>query len=222
MYENLIKENLRIEIRTSEEMRVGLASRVEEVRRGSMIVAHPTKQGVPAFLHPGQKVFIDYMVKDDSYHFETTIIARRREPIPVLEIAMPAQIEKKQRRNYLRFHYNIPIKFRLLESEDDLLTCIPEEDMMDGQTVDISGGGSQFVTHHVVTAGQLLEVHFQLPNRRPLALVVKVIRSVPDETGPNPKYTVASMFDRIKESHQDIIISFIFEKQRELRKKGLL
>lgn len=223
MYENLLKENLRVELITADgSVKGALASRIEEVRSRSLIVAFPSRQGALVMLHLNQRLKVDFSVQDDAYTFESVVLSRIREPIPVLEIAKPTTITKIQRRNFVRFKTVIPVHFYRMKTEDELDNERKPEDCLSGQTVDISGGGTMIATKDTVEPNDLLEIIFEMPNRKPLVVLGKVIRVIPQGQGKDHHFNLAINFYHIRDNQQDVVISYIFEKQRELRKKGLL
>ncbi|SHG57651.1 c-di-GMP-binding flagellar brake protein YcgR, contains PilZNR and PilZ domains [Thermosyntropha lipolytica DSM 11003] len=190
-----------------------LASRVEEIDGDYLHLAVPIRKGQLVPMHIGQKIKVCFTRDDESYAFNTSIVARRREPIPVLIVNKPDKLVKIQRRAYVRIPASIPINYRL----------IPQgQNFESGMTVDISGGGAFFLSQTKMERGQTLEVEICLPQRPKIVCQAEVKRVIPPEVGGASSYKVAIEFKDITENQRDQIFNFIFEKQREWIKKGLL
>lgn len=209
-----IRLNQLVEIEYQDEDEVEyLSSRVEEIDGDYLHLAVPIRRGQLVPMHIGQKIKVCFTREDNSYAFTTNIIARRREPIPVLIVNKPEKIVKIQRRAYVRIPASIPINYRL----------VPQgQSFESGMTVDISGGGTLFLSKSKLEPGQILEVEICLPNRPKVVCQAEVKRFIPPETGGANTYKIAVEFKDITENQRDQIFNFIFEKQREWIKKGLL
>jgi c-di-GMP-binding flagellar brake protein YcgR len=210
MYQKLLRENLRIEI--IQEIETGkkrYPSRIEEVRPDSLVLANPMIMGTLVPLQLGDRIEIRFNQQEEVFSFFTRVLARRRLPIPVIDVERPANIRKIQRRDYVRFKISIPIEYRPAISVDNTFE--------QGTTIDVSGGGLLFTTRSEVKENELLEVRLKLP-RETFVAIGLVVRVSQKQEGLN---TVSLKFERLRERDRDTIIRFIFEKQREMLKKGL-
>ena len=76
-------------------------------------------------------------------------------------------------------------------------------------------------TDHKLDIGDMIECNFQLDNENDIKIIGKVVRfGIADKL--TYKYDLGISFPKISEGVRDTIIKFIFEKQRELRKKGFI
>lgn len=213
MYESLLKVNLRIEILIDNGYSIDrYPSRIEEVRAKTLLTAIPMRAGVVLPIHSGEVLNIHFIYKDEVYSFETLVLGRRLIPIPVLELSRPSEIKKIQRRRYVRLRVNFDVDFRLVNSIE------PGYDK--GMTVDISGGGLQFTTKKELSVDDIIELRVSLPGRYPLETLARVVR-VEKSNPKTTNYSIGAEFENLRESQRDLVIAFVFEKQREILKKGL-
>lgn len=212
MYENLLKENLRIEIELENDPSLDrYPSRVEEVRKNTLLVAIPMRSGTIVPVHVGELVRIKFIHREEVFACETKVIGRRMVPLPVLELNRPSEIRKIQRRFYVRLKVTFDVDFRPVSSEEEFYR---------GTSIDISGGGVLFISNHAVNVGDIIEMKISLPLKAPLEALARVVRAEKSGIKTN-SYLIAVVFENLRESQRDLVISFVFEKQRELLKKGL-
>lgn len=90
-----------------------------------------------------------------------------------------------------------------------------------GTTTDLSGGGLMFRCNTVMKLGEQIEITVFL-GEETVKAVGKVVRFVQMPAHTKYKYSVGLEFTEINEKERDKIIKYIFKKQLEFRKKGLL
>ena len=96
------------------------------------------------------------------------------------------------------------------EKETSIFTKEPTE-------VNLSEGGIGFTIKEKVKVGETLELKMML-SAFPIAIIRvwgKVVRVNPQENG----YNVGIQYTKIKEEDQNIIVHYIFKKQRELLRR---
>lgn len=208
--------NQRIEITVDEEGSEykNLPSRIEGVTDQHLYIAIPMKWGQLLPLRVRQKLIISFNHKGRFFQFDTVIMQRRLKPIPMLVVLKPDSFREIQRRRWVRVPVSIPIKFGVHNEEENT-------PVYEATTVDISGGGVCFLTRNPVAAGQLLDAEIDLPNREPVYCQLKVLRVLETETEGSVIKAFSEYYD-ISESQRERIIGFVFEKQREWIKKGLI
>lgn len=208
--------NQRIEITVDEEGSEykNLPSRIEGVTDEYLYIAIPMKWGQLLPLRVRQKLIININHQGRFFQFDTEIIQRRLQPIPLLVVSKPDSFREIQRRRWVRVPVSIPVRFAVHSEEEDT-------PVYEATTVDISGGGVCFLTRNPVAAGQLLDAQIDLPNREPVYCQLKVLRLLEKETDGSVNKAVSEFYD-ISENQRERIIAFVFEKQREWIKKGLI
>ncbi|AVX20750.1 MULTISPECIES: flagellar brake protein [Carboxydocella] len=205
--------NQNVEIELLEENLSGVyRSRVEEIAPDRIILALPFSKGVPVPVRVGSQILVRYFDQSAIYSFKSEVISRATAPQAILSISIPESVNRVQRRNYVRLDDSVPLTFYKLQ-EDDITGT-------DTVTKDISGGGVRIEIPQPLELGTELELHLKLPKDKIIA-VGKVVRCLPLEK-PKKGYNIGIQFTIIEERDRDKIIKYIFDRQRELRKKGLL
>ncbi|MGI5921710.1 MAG: flagellar brake protein, partial [Syntrophomonadaceae bacterium] len=150
---------------------------------------------------------------DSTYVFSSPITARKWNKIPLLILKKPQEFTKIQRRGHWRIDVVISVKYRPAGEDTPFL---------DALTLDISGGGVLMRTENDIEAGQILEMEINLPEREPVFCQARVIRLLEKKKREGQANKAALEFHEISEAKRDKIINFIFAKQREWIRKGLL
>lgn len=192
-----------------------LASRIEEITAEHIRVAAPMKRGEILPLRVRQQLDINVFYKGKLFVFKTVIVARRWDPFPVLVLVKPDKFIEIQRRQWVRMPARLAMRFRAISSEQNV-------EPYKGETVDISGGGLLFVTLDPVEEGQIVELEIGLPGRTPLFCKAKILRILGKTKQDGATSKIILEFTEINEGQRDRIISYIFEKQREWIRKGLV
>ncbi|AFM42690.1 putative glycosyltransferase [Desulfosporosinus acidiphilus SJ4] len=187
-------------------------TRIEEVGQKIITVGAPYDKGEVVPLREGTKVVITFWDHLSAYEFEGEIMQRIAVPVPMLVLKFPDSITKVQRRNYVRVPAAFDLSFKVVK-EDGL------SDLLRGTMVDFSGGGVRFITDEPVENKALLYVQLGLPNGE-IQTPARVCRTETMEK--NQRYTVTAEFFDLSERERDQIIKCVFERQREMRKKGLI
>jgi c-di-GMP-binding flagellar brake protein YcgR len=187
-------------------------SRVEEVGARLLSVGALYEKGEVIPLREGTKVMITFCDELSAYEFEAEIMQRIAVPVPILVLELPDIITKIQRRSFVRVPVTYPVTFRRVNGEG-------LSDLHKGTMLDLSGGGMNFLTEELLEKGSLLYVQLGLPNGD-IQTPVRVCRT--EKTEDNKRYRVTTEFSDLSERERDQIIRCVFERQRAMRKKGLV
>ncbi len=148
--------------------------------------------------------------------------------IYVLVVELISNLHKYQRREYYRFNCVVEMLAReMTRQESDayargLTHLVPESDMIRGVIVDISGGGTRFVSREKFNEDSIILMRFSLPIMeidRPFLLAAKVIYSGGIENRTN-EYENRVKFEFIDTATREEIIKYIFDEERKNRKNG--
>lgn len=121
-----------------------------------------------------------------------------------------------QRRFFRLDNLDLPAKYKIVgEKSDGGRTS--DSEFKAALIKDLSAGGLSYISEYLAEAGAKVQVVFQLPNIN-LSLLCEIVRIV--KAGSN-NYNAAVRFISVDEAEQDKIMSFIFRKQLELRRRGL-
>lgn len=214
-----LKVNQLIEITVDEEgsSYKNLASRIEEVTQQYLHVSIPMKKGQILPIRVRQKISIRLNNKGRSFQFDTVVVQRKLYPIPVLIVQKPETMIEIQRRQWVRVPATILMRYCMKNETEEESSPIYE-----ATTVDISGGGICFLTKDPIEAGKIIDAEINLPNREPIFCQIKVLRLLEQAKKEGETSKAVSEFYDISENQRDRIVSFVFEKQREWIKKGLI
>ena len=191
-------------------------SRIEDIGTEYLSLAAPIHNSILLNIRPGQPIQVMLRVKESNYMFETKVISRRANPIPLLIVEKPSEIKSiQQKREYVRLSINLSVRYQLLDTEKT--TAI-----MQGQTIDISAGGLLFIAPHELQQNDRLELEITLANQDIIRCIAQVVRVSIEEVNQLKRFKVAVGYEDITEAQRDKIFKFIFDKQREWIRKGLI
>lgn len=209
-----VNQLIDIEIENKDLTLERLPSRVEEIRKPYLVVSMPMRHGAIRPLPVGQEVLIITVVKSGFFAARTRVLGRERDPIPVLILEMPREFKKiGQRRQYVRLEINLDVEFTLSD--------VVDAGLIKGTTSDISGGGIFLISSIDMDLGQCIDLRLFLGESDIIECRGMVVRRERDPDKSRVFWAGVKFID-IDEKQRDRIFNFIFAKQREWIKKGLL
>ena len=167
-------------------------------------------KGIEYPISPGQEADLVFFKEEGVFRIRIAYIKRiREENATHIQVKILSNPKKTQRREYFRLKYLINGSVKSLDNEKSSEILIQ----------DISGGGVKAISPISFYTGEKLEVTLYLDeNTIHVAAVVVRSHRMPDQK----RYETGIMFKDVSDQNQDRIIGFIFQKQGELRKKGLI
>ncbi|NLJ67202.1 MAG: hypothetical protein GX340_07820 [Clostridiales bacterium] len=184
---------------------------------GDLVISLPMLEGRPILLNPGERVEIRLFKEEASYLFNGNVKNRYRINDAIFfSIIKTSPIKRIQRREYYRLKVVLPVTSRVLDDDIE-----KESQFIKGYSIDISGGGLKLSTDYYLELNTLVECHIDLDKGEELIIKGKVVR-VNQANSPDHKYELGISFCCITRKVRDDLIRFIFSKQREIRKKGLI
>lgn len=195
-----------------------LSSRIEGISDTAIHLATPIRKGVPLIIPVGSEIIVLVRLPYGSFGFNSQVLERQTRPVPVIVVKKPEQFFSiAQKRTYVRLPVNLPLRFKIADEKDN--------SVHEGLTIDISAGGLLFTTITTtapVSDGNNLQIELYLGESEVLCSPAKVMRVFKDEEDGPRINRVAVEFIDISEVQRDRIFKFIFEKQREWLRKGLM
>lgn len=174
-------------------------------------------------LHPGETVEIRIVTDKGRFYFDTEVLGRDWDRIPLYRLAWPKEIKRQQLREYVRWRVALEVKYEPIK-EADLKNIHLRQPRRRAISLDLSGGGLQMLVKEPLPVDSLLLLHLELPGRRGRETITAVGRvrrlSVYEEEGPT-RYAVGVSFENISERDRDRIIGFIFQRMIAERQRGL-
>lgn len=188
-------------------------SKVAEINEDNIKVTSPYLKGelIPLRINLPLHIFITG--ENAAYAIKSKVIGREREPVALLTLKYPGEVERIQRREFFRMETMRKIRYRLLDADKN-----PSGDFKESRTCDISGGGVKMIVDKDFPGEGLLELYLDLPGLEDFPIYGEIVNiyNLPDGTAAGIKFVELDHHTR------EEIIAWLFEYQRKLRQKGLL
>lgn len=212
-----LKLNMRLEISVMINQRTEYVPvRVEELSPEYLTLSMPMWQGSLIPMRLRDKLAVRILFRDSYFGFKTTVIERRLKPVPVIVVERPQKIQPvEQRRGHVRVEAGLTLSLRLLsDNNNDFSACL-------AHTINISAGGLLLATDKKLKKGQMVLLDLFLPEAEVVSCKAKTVRVFSEADSP-VKGRAGLQYEDISEKDRDKIARFVFSRQRELIKKGLL
>ena len=238
MIEKFIAPGDKLELRSA--VRVTLPDGTDGVRTyktsvynilddGKLELMMPMEQTKLILLSIGSEYDVCFYSHKGVYRADVRVVDRQKNNgMYTLVVEMISSLHKYQRREYYRFNCIVDMMVReMTKQEEDAFSrgvtyIISEQDMIKGVIVDISGGGTRFVSRQKFDEGSMLLMQFELPvmgRQKPFLLAAKVIYSGGIENREG-EYENRVKFEYIDTMTREEIIRYIFDEERKNRKNG--
>jgi c-di-GMP-binding flagellar brake protein YcgR len=184
----------------------------------SFFIAAPISEGNYYPVQIGTKVAISFARDGCFYGFEAVVTAREnKNNLAMLKIQPIGQIVKIQRREFFRFESCIPVNYREFGHKN--IRNAEDLKFISTVTRDISGGGLCVRLTNPIELNKLLE--FELFITSKVEFLGRVVRFTKYDTMQGIyKYEMGVVYEMIDTTTREKIISYIFQEQRRLLKKG--
>lgn len=205
-------------------------SKIEDIDEKEVYFWMPVKKGTVVPLGIGEEISINLVEKDGIYSFSGKIKRRASRPYPFFTLEYPEKLRRVQRRGFVRIALNLAVSLKRdeekkseSESEDDK---DKEIEMIEveykGVTRDLSGGGIYIMSVLKFKMEDEFIMNFRLTNGVDCVNIKSKIKRVDVVEKDNRKiYGYGFEFFEINDKLRENIISYLFNLQRERRKKGL-
>lgn len=216
-----LRLGLQIGIRSAEQPADEYTTRVEDFTESSFDVHRPTGAGfVRGSVVELSVTRTDPPGKEGRYEATTKVLDVLRDPMPILRLAVPETWERTQVREFFRVPAALDAQVRIIDRVGDEGDGTPwNTDWMAAQTRDISAGGCQLVLRTPLSRGDTVELVVELPDHQ-MNLRAVVRRCEPDPELLN-HFVIGVSFTNMDEEDRQHLLRFAFQRQIELRKKGL-
>ena len=195
----------------------GVASRVEDISGDRLMVAMPVNEkGVPILPLPGENMVCRIAGTGCYYQFNAVYLDKGKAPIPVWFVRKPEFVEKVQNREFVRISVDYPVILRPLDENGAM------GGMIFTKAVDISGGGLAVMNKTMLPLGSkaVLELD-NIPGVGLLRITGRVVRCVKVDAAGDNVFHVGFQFLDLSRQHQNRLVKFIFDIQRQSLAKGI-
>lgn len=188
----------------------------ESVDEYHAYIAAPIVEGVVYAVRVGWKITVYMQDGNDFYRFFARVTQRlQQDGRPLLRIERISDVDVAQRRQFYRFKCSIPLKYRVISQykKDG------ESAFITGKTADISGSGLCFTAGEQIEPDSLIECELTIDSK-PIYLVGLIRRCDRKLVSELEQfvYDVGVLFSEIEEQKREMIIKYIFNEERRLRK----
>lgn len=185
-----------------------------------VFVAAPIYEGRLYPVSIGTMLEIAFIIGNNLYEFRAKVLDRGvKHNISLLKLEAMTEISKIQRREFFRFDCAIPVSYRIVNSLKS--GDADDKTFVKTYTRDISGGGLCIRLREKIDYEKLVECELALNDFNKLTFIGKVVRVTKYDTVQGTyKYEIGVLFEKIEERDREKVISYIFQEQRRLIKKG--
>lgn len=195
----------------------------------------PTDNGKMILFQNGCEFQFFFYTDVGVYTCEAKVIDRYKRGNYLLLIRLTTRLKKVQRREYYRLqclldfaYYKLPEEVAELETAEEIFPIISEPEYIIyrrmARTKDLSGGGLRFITTEPLQEGEKILIMLNLENdkfSRRFCLLTDIVTC--EEAGypepPQTKWIARGRFKFTDIKERDIIVRYVFEEDRRLRKK---
>lgn len=196
---------------------------VVEIGDGTFYIDYPVdvQTGKVAFLVDGTQLKASFADGEKgTFLFDTEVFKKVKGNIPMMQLMLPAEetFIKLQRRQFVRIETRLDVAIHPTGGEFAPFRTVTE---------DLSAGGSaiRLTKNMQLNGASLIDIWLALPLNSGeisyLMLRSSVIRIAELENGNGTKILSIQFTDPVKNESQ-IIMRYIFEKQLEMKKRGLI
>lgn len=226
----LVKIETILSVNPDREQKIYVSQVLDESQNGEYLVSTPIQEGKVVPLSVGQEFYATFYSKSGLLRCSVEITGRYKQgQLFFMEITQTTALEKIQRREYFRFSYNCPIRYRIIsDKERELIEkgIAYKEDEMEivwknGVILDLSGGGIHFVSSVHEEKNSLVQVCFEIMEGSKKEMIYAFADLLRSEKNQNNSgvYNNHVMFWRMGKNMREKIIRFIFDAQRRERSK---
>jgi len=210
-----IGDKLSIEIRENEVNQNEnnmLNAQLIDIDNNYLYISPPVYSGKRYTLSKNQEITMFFYRKKGVYQFNAEVVNQIDTNIVTFKLKPLGHTQKIQRRNY----YRLPIVAPAVLKKQKNNTIVEFECIMK----DLSGSGVKIACKNEIEKSESVLIKFSIDENQLVAMNGEVVRVI--KNFENNTYELGIKFKEANQVDVDRIFAFIFEKQRLLRKKGLI
>lgn len=196
-------------------------SNIQDVGKDYIGISIPISNGEYAPLNKNDHVTVVYYNENNLYGFNTDVMGRRMDIIPMILLTIPKDIKKIQRRRF--FRVNLLMNVQYLKVDKNISHSTFNSLIKDSKAftkalmIDLSGGGFKLKTKEEIKSGDrfIIKIALEHENIFVLSNCMRAFRDMDTNL-----YVSGFSFFNIETKIQDKIIAYIFGVMREQMKKN--
>lgn len=196
------------------------STKIEDVKGDYLVVATPMKAREYIKLDQGQKILLSVIRRNNPYFFDTTVVGSEwNEGQQLTQIRRPADNAGIQLRQHVRVAVVITDAQFWWEQPNGKFGPT-----VTGQVLDVSAGGFLALTKEGLPEGTVVLARFTLSRQAGhLTTLAKVLRDYERTSDVGVKsHRSHCQFFEMAEKDRERLVKFVFQRERELRQKGVL
>ena len=195
-------------------------TRIEDVKTDYLVVGTPMRMREYVVMAPGQKLLLSVVRRNNPYFYDTTVVGVEWvEGQQFTQLRRPLENAGVALRRHVRVSVTIADgQFWCDDDNRKFGATIP------GSILDISAGGLQVMTKEGLPEGRNVLTRFNLSRQAgSLLALVRVLRDYERVSDVGVKtHRAHCEFHDLPQKERDRLIKFVFQRERELRQKGVL
>ncbi|MBU3126628.1 flagellar brake domain-containing protein [Clostridium tagluense] len=189
---------------------------IQDLTEEYIAISIPMSGGQYVPLSRGDIIDVIYYEDENLYKFKSSVIGRKIENIPILLVSKPLEIEKIQRRKYVRISLINTAKYKNLKNQSKISPkAIDESEYLKASIVDLSGGGMKVRVSEEIVKNDFILVNLTV-NNEDIHIVGQAKRIQKDDEG---RFVCGLSFEFLDNLTRERIIKYIFQLMREQMKK---
>ena len=133
-----------------------------------------------------------------------------------IEVYHTLNLRRNQLRQYVRVEISLPVKLRLLNTDNVEKSEVQRGEVVEAKMSDISGGGMSFICERTLRVGDLISLAYDLPNAKFVGITSKVLRISLQEGKSKTFFKHHVQFKGLEPRRRDLIVKYVFDKQRQI------
>ncbi|WP_010236605.1 flagellar brake protein [Clostridium arbusti] len=196
-------------------------SNIQETDKDYIGISIPICRGEYAPLNKDEKVTAVYYDDNNLYGFNTVVIGRKMDRIPMILLAIPENIKKIQRRRFFRVSLIKDVSYLKVNksiSNSEFGSLIKDsKDFKKALMLDLSGGGLRLKTPISFEKGDIIIIRIPF-KKEDIFVLCNCIRVFKDMD--SNLYVSGFNFFNIDNKTQEKVVAYIFKIMREQMKKS--
>jgi c-di-GMP-binding flagellar brake protein YcgR len=186
---------------------------IERSSDEALSLRFPNRDGRTRPFDVGAEVHLDVVERGDVLSFESSVTGMMTtEESLIVEVRPPDSVTTMGRK-FFRLAWRIPITLQWDDSD--------KQDALELWTEDVGAGGVGIVCPQKVDVGQRATLALKLGDKGEVEMRAWVVRAHHVALSDPPRFRVGFVFEEMPVRMRDKLIGFIFEKQREIRRREL-
>lgn len=210
-------QNVQIEFYNYMDEIVRCTTTVDDVQEDRIVLLCPIVDRLPVFIPVGTNINVYFWDACAFYKFTTCVLEVVKGHVPLIIISKYTELERIQNRQHVRVNTCLEVKLSYEDDKKEIQTIIC-------QSRNISGGGIMLVLDkpHPLKKKDDINLDFTLNDEQIKATGVIIRTDTERDDHGDKKYILAVKFKSISEKDTQALVQYVFQKQIELRRKGLL